>query len=244
MKKFTHLIIIIMLISETPAQHKSITLYFPNDSTKVLGLSGLDSMSIFICGASKVRYAGKDYNTVLIGDQCWLKENLDIGIRISHGQWPGNDQTIEKYCYNDLPANCETYGGLYLWDEAMQYVNTEGAKGICPNGWHMPTEAEVQNLIAYAGNNGNALKREDQGTGSGQGTNTSGFSFLLAGGKEYSGGYYSQLGDVGRIYIGKLGSCGYSCVYSFEVYGNNSTILLTGGAMPSWGMSVRCIKDN
>lgn len=244
MKNFTHLIILIMLISETLAQHKTITLYHPNDSTRVINIAGLDSMEIFICGASKVSYGGKDYNTVLIGEQCWLKENLNVGSQILHGQWPGNNSTIEKYCYNDLQANCETYGGLYLWDEAMQYVTIEGAKGICPDGWHMPTEADVQILISFTVNNGNALKREDQGTGPGQGNNTSGFSFLLGGGKEYSGGYYSGLGEVGRIYLGKNGSCGYDCVYSFEVYGNNSTIFLTGGAMPSWGMGVRCIMDN
>lgn len=242
MKKTIYLIIALLMISPLSAQNKKLTLYYP-DSTRTVNIAGLDSMVIFICGASKVSYGGKAYNTVLIGNQCWLKENLNVGSQIVHGQWPGNNSTIEKYCYNDIPANCETYGGLYLWDEAMQYVTTEGAKGICPNGWHMPTEAEVQTLITYAGNNGNALKREDQGTGSGQGTNTSGFSFLLAGGKEYSGGYYSQLGDVGRIYIGKLGSCGYSCVYSFEVYNNNNTIYFSQGAMPSWGMSVRCIKD-
>lgn len=242
MKNIVYLVIALLMISTIAAQNKKLTLYYP-DSIRVVNIAGLDSMTMFICGASKVSYGGKDYNTVLIGDQCWLKENLNVGSQIFHGQWPGNNSTIEKYCYNDLPANCETYGGLYLWDEAMQYVITEGAKGICPNGWHMPTEADVQTLISSVGNDGNALKREDQGTGSGQGINTSGFSFLLAGGKEYSGGYYSQLGGVGRIYLGKIGSCGYACVYSFEVYDNNNTIYFSGGAMPSWGMSVRCIKD-
>jgi len=243
MKKIIFVLVVLFLINPIFAQHKTLTLYYPGDSTNVVSITNLDSMVIFICGVSKVSYGGKDYNTVLIGDQCWLKENLDVGTQIIHGQWPGNDSIIEKYCYNDLPANCETYGGLYLWDEAMQYVTKEGTQGICPDGWHMPTEADVQTLITSVGNDGNALKREDQGTGTGQGTNSSGFSFLLGGGKEYSGGYYSGLGDVGRIYIGKPGNCGYACVYSFEVYATNNTIYFSQGAMPSWGMSVRCIKD-
>src|ERR1035441_9850769 len=79
-----------------------------------------------------VDYAGKTYNTVAIGDQCWLKENLDIGTMINsiNGGTNGdgnqtNNGTIEKYCYNDDPANCTKYGGLYQWNEAMQYVTTE-----------------------------------------------------------------------------------------------------------------------
>lgn len=242
MKKIFYVVIALLMISSLSAQNKKLTLYY-TDSVKVVDIAGLDSMTIFICGASKVSYGGKDYNTVLIGNQCWLKENLEVGTQINHGQWPDNNSVIEKYCYNDIPVNCETYGGLYLWNEAMQYVTTEGTQGICPDGWHMPTEVDVQTLITSVGNDGNALKREDQGTGTGQGTNTSGFSFLLAGGKEYSGGYYSGLGTIGRIYIGKVGSCGYSCVYSFEVYDNNNTIYFSQGAMPSWGMSVRCIKN-
>ena len=50
-----------------------------------------------------------------------------------------NNDTLEKYCYNDDTANCSIYGGLYQWNEAMQYVTTSGAQGICPTGWHIPT---------------------------------------------------------------------------------------------------------
>jgi uncharacterized protein (TIGR02145 family) len=135
-----------------------------------------------------VDYAGKTYNTVTIGDQCWLKENLDVGTMINsiNGGTNGdgnqtNNGTIEKYCYNDDPANCTKYGGLYQWNEAMQYVTTEGAQGICPTGWHIPTYAEFQTLSSTVSNDGNALKAVGQGTGSGVGTNTSGFSALLSG---------------------------------------------------------------
>ncbi|MBU2483415.1 MAG: hypothetical protein KJ760_20205, partial [Proteobacteria bacterium] len=145
-------------------------------------------------GTPTVTYAGKTYNTVQIGAQCWLKENLDVGTRINGSQNSGNNSIIEKYCYNDDPNNCDTYGGLYQWDEAMQYVTTERAKGICPTGWHIPTYAELQTLGTTVSNDGNALKAIGQGTGSGAGTNTSGFSALLAG-YRYYGGYFYNLGN-------------------------------------------------
>jgi len=84
---------------------------------------------------------GKTYNTVLIGTQCWMRENLNIGTRIDGSQNQTDNGTIEKYCYDDLESNCDIYGGLYQWDEAMQYVTTQGVQGICPAGWHLPTDA-------------------------------------------------------------------------------------------------------
>ena len=139
----------------------------------------LQSSAVQSCPAT-VTYAGRIYNTVLVGTQCWLKENLDIGTRIDGSQNQTNNGMIEKYCYADNPLNCDTYGGLYQWDEAMQYVTTQGAQGICPPGWHIPTLAEFQTLSSAVSGDGNALKRQDQGSGSGQGTNTSGF-FVLRG---------------------------------------------------------------
>lgn len=242
MKKIFYLVVVLIMISSLSAQNKKLTLYY-TDSTKVINIAGLDSMKVFICGASKVSYGSKDYNTVLIGDQCWLKENLDIGTMINGGSYQGNNSIIEKYCYNNLPANCEIYGGLYLWDEAMQFVTTEGAQGICPDDWHLPTEAEYQDLVNYVSNDANALKRSDQGTGSGQGTNSSGFSALLGGGKAYDGGYFVAMDEWGSYYVGKDGSCGYDCVYTLRIDYNTSTIYFGQGTMPSWGLSVRCIKD-
>ena len=98
-----------------------------------------------ICG-NAVFHDGKNYQTVQIGAQCWFKENLNIGIRINGSQNQTDNGIIEKYCYNDDENNCNTYGGLYQWDEMMQYMNTEGAKGICPYGWHLPTDAEWEIL--------------------------------------------------------------------------------------------------
>jgi len=73
-------------------------------------------------GMPTVVYGGQTYNTVQIGTQCWLKENLNIGTKIPGTQNQANNGTIEKYCYNNDEANCAIYGGLYQWNEMMQYV--------------------------------------------------------------------------------------------------------------------------
>ncbi len=132
-------------------------------------------------GIPTVTYESKTYNTVQIGEQCWLKENLDVGVMIDSTQDQTNNSIIEKYCYNDNPNNCDSYGGLYQWNETMQYVTNEGSRGICPDGWHIPTLADYQILKTTVNQDGNSLKAIGQGTGSGAGTNISGFSALLAG---------------------------------------------------------------
>jgi len=91
-------------------------------------------------GIETVSHGGQEYHAVLIGDQCWLKENLNIGTMVP-GEYDMEDNNqIEKYCYDDDPTNCDIYGGLYQWDEMMQYSTIEGGQGICPNGWHIPTD--------------------------------------------------------------------------------------------------------
>jgi len=103
-------------------------------------------------GLSTVSYEGKVYNTVLIGSQCWLRENLNVGLRIDGNKYQNaTNGTIEKYCYDNNENMCDTYGGLYQWDEAMQGSTTPGAKGICPVGWHIPTKEEWIQLADYLG---------------------------------------------------------------------------------------------
>ncbi|MBE0654754.1 MAG: hypothetical protein IH594_13210, partial [Bacteroidales bacterium] len=88
---------------------------------------------------------GREYNTVQIGSQCWMAENLNVGISIKYTHTSDND-TIEKYCIAYNEANCDIYGGLYVWDEAMAYSEEEGTRGICPRDWHIPTDAEWMTL--------------------------------------------------------------------------------------------------
>jgi len=203
-------------------------------TTSSVGGSGSSCAGIPI-----VTYQGKVYNTVQVGTQCWLKENLNVGTRINISQNPSNNGTIEKYCYNDLESNCDTYGGLYQWNEAMGYSTTPGTKGICPDGFHVPTNAELQILGTAVSNNSNALKAIDQGTGSGAGLNTSGFSALLAG-YRINNGTSDNLGGSTLFWS----STEYNTIvaYGMFLYFINSTInFYTNNKV--YGYSVRCLKD-
>ncbi len=85
---------------------------------------------------------GNVYNTVLIGNQCWMKENLRRGTMIQGEDAMQDNGVVEKWCFDNEGENCQLYGGLYAWDEMMQYTEEEGVQGICPAGWHIPTDEE------------------------------------------------------------------------------------------------------
>ena len=138
------------------------------------------------CG-NTIQYGGESYGTVLLGTQCWMNKNLNIGRLIAFGLDQTNSGVIEKYCYNNSEGYCTIYGGLYQWDEVMQFVTTEGARGICPDGWHIPSDAEWRLLTDYLGGEsvaGGKLKETglahwcDPNTGA---TNSSGFTARGAG---------------------------------------------------------------
>ena len=93
---------------------------------------------------------GNRYGSIWVGTQCWLNRNLNVGTMLaSASTLPTNNGTIEKWCYDNNSANCISEGGLYHWSEAMNWVTTEGAQGICPTGWHIPTDAEQNTLDQY-----------------------------------------------------------------------------------------------
>ncbi len=189
-------------------------------------------------GTPTVTYAGKTYNTVQIGTQCWLKENLDVGTMVTGNTNQTDNGTIEKYCYDDDPANCSTYGGLYQWNETMQYSTTAGSQGVCPPGWHIPTYAELQTLKTYMGNDGNALKAIGQGAGGGAGTNTSGFSALLSGGRTT----FQFFGLGSRTNL--QSSTEYDATGEYNLYLIFNTIDIgLGWSSKDNGYSVRCLKD-
>jgi len=190
-------------------------------------------------GIPTVTYEGKTYNTVQIGTQCWLKENLDVGIMLPGNQGSANNSVIEKYCYLNNPNYCTSHGGLYQYYEAVQYSTAPGVQGICPTGWHVPTIAEFQTLTAAVNNNGNELKREDQGSGAGQGTNTSGFSALLAGIKIVNGNF-ADMGVWGRFWTSSWSTSMLSFDVRLPATANNIYYYNTSNGL---GLSIRCVKD-
>jgi uncharacterized protein (TIGR02145 family) len=194
-----------------------------------------------VCGAMRVVYEGMSYHTVQIGDQCWLEENLNVGTRIEGVNQQTNNSSIEKYCYGDDSTNCSLYGGLYQWDEAMEYSTTPGTQGICPPGWHIPTLAAVQGLSSMVSGDGNALKALGQGAGGGAGTNTSGFSALLAGYRNNSDGGFYNLDSY--AYYWSSTEVDATHTYSVNLSYTDGSISIFGGDYKDYGFSVRCLRD-
>jgi len=143
-----------------------------------------------------VVFGGRIYNTIQMGSQCWMRENLNIGAPIPAGQMASDNGLIEKYCYNNDTNNCLEFGGLYSWNEMMQY-STSLNRGICPEGWHIPTDADWSVLVNYCGGEdsaGGKLKEpgmahwHNPNTGA---TNEKGFTALGAGMRDPYGIFYS-----------------------------------------------------
>jgi uncharacterized protein (TIGR02145 family) len=191
-------------------------------------------------GIPTISYAEETYNTVQISSQCWLKDNLNAGTMITTSQDQERDQinngTIEKYCYDNVSANCDIFGGLYQWDEAMQY---SGSQDICPEDWHIPTLADFETLKNAVNSDGNSLKSIGEGSGSGTATNTNGFSALLAG--YVFSDVFSYAGDFASFWSStELGS--FNKVNSMFLSYFDSEIGLASNAK-SDGFSVRCVMD-
>ena len=102
----------------------------------------------FSCGGDLTDVRdGKKYKTANFSGHCWMTENLVYGSTLGSPGTPQTDNCIpEKYC-TPAALGCATYGGMYQWDELMDYAVMPGTKGICPPGWHVPTESEWQFLI-------------------------------------------------------------------------------------------------
>jgi len=120
---------------------------------------------------------GKVYKTVKIGNQVWMAENLNYEVEGSK-------------CYDNDSANGQKYGRLYNW---------ETAKKACPEGWHLPSNSEWQELVNFVGGKiaGKKLKAKNGWDYNGNGTDDYGFS-ALPGGVGYSSGRY-MFGSVGRL---------------------------------------------
>jgi len=195
-------------------------------------------------GIPTVTHGGQIYNTLLIGEQCWLKENLNVGTMINGNDTMKNNGIIEKYCYDNNTANCDIYGGLYHWDEIMEYSTTPGVKGICPPDWHIPTDDEWTALTDFLGGSsvaGGKMKETgtshwwDPNTGA---TNESGFT-ALPGGSQYVYSDFSYMG--GGCWIWSSSLMGSSGIYVILGYAG-SQISIDSTSNDYRGFSVRCMR--
>ena len=208
-------------------------------------------------GGDSVFYGGKTYNSVIIGTQCWMTENLNVGTAILGSQDQANNGVIEKYCYNNITNNCDVYGGLYQWAEVVQYLNgaTNGVswspapagnvQGICPTGWHLSTDAEWNTLATYLGGAGVAggkmketgiVHWDSPNVGA---TNSSGFKGLGSGDRDVSGTYIF-LAIYGDFWTSSESSSNQAWYRNLNVSNEN---LFRGYYYKSDGFAARCLKN-
>jgi len=196
-------------------------------------------------GTPTVTYEGQVYNTVLIGNQCWFRENLNVGTMIKGKDEMTDNGVIEKYCFKNGTESCNEYGGLYHWNEMMEYSTMAGEQGICPSGWHIPEDGDWTTLTDFLGGKDIAgEKMKEVGTTHWQSpnkyaSNKSGFTALSGGYRDFNGGFYflpfytiywsSSEGDTSNAWCRGL-SYDYAGVYRPE-NGKNR------------GFSLRCLKD-
>ncbi len=212
----------------------------------------------FICGTTTVKDIDNNiYRTAQIGGQCWLKQNLRTGIQLATGNTtPSNNGTIEKWCpaphgtsgtVDNLQyaANCATDGGLYQWNEAMGYVTAAGAQGICPAGWHIPTDAQQYTLENYLKDGANSCVSTRAGWDCDTAgtklkvSGASGFEGILAGYRDTDGSFIDRL-----TYASLWSSSQYDASYAWE-----RDLDLGNSTVPryyynkAYGFFVRCLKD-
>ena len=151
---------------------------------------------------------------------------------------------IEKYCYDNNAANCDIYGGLYQWDEMMEYYATPGVQGICPSGWHLPTDEEWTILTDFLGGTGVAGgKMKETGithwnspnTGA---TNESGFTGLPGGKNTF--GNFDNLGYHGFFWSSS--ACTPSFAYNWYLW-YVSDSFIHDDEHKGVSYSARCVKD-
>jgi uncharacterized protein (TIGR02145 family) len=193
----------------------------------------------FSCTTASVNYDGDVYPTVQIGTQCWFAENLrndsyNDGTPIPDGltasQW-ASTSTAAQAIYNDDPTNLTPYGRLYNW-----YAVSDPA-GLCPTGWHVPTDAEWTTLTAYLG--GLSVAGTKLKTAAWGGDNSSGFTAVPAGHRGFDNGNYYVLGSWSNLWTSTLDG---SNAWFRDLNASDGTVSRNSHSL-RYGFSVRCILD-
>ena len=219
-------------------------------------------------GLTSITYNGHSYNLLEIGDQCWFKDNLGTSLykdgthinyhSTDYAAWQQSTAGAYAWYDNDSASYDSIYGKLYNW-----YAVNNSA-GLCPTGWHVPSDSDWIILETYLENNGYNYDGSTSGkkyvkamadtlywtssTNTGavgnndypSYRNKSGLS-LLPSGERTSGGFYNDLGDRG--YWWSSSQYNSSTAWKRELKYNFSGALLRGGEVYNTGFSVRCLKD-
>jgi len=196
-----------------------------------------------------------EYKVVKIGNQFWMAENL----RVTHypdgtpipkitddSEWSqlGDNNTDDAFCWynNDSSTYAQTYGALYTWAAAVNKTyssqgNPSGIQGVCPDGWHLPSNSELHGLYLLR----ESIKDSVGWSNNGNGTNEYGFSALPAGVRGHSGGAFYKAGDATYWMSSTENEYNSSFInYNYMHYSGDPEP--TGPIKKSNGISVRCIK--
>jgi uncharacterized protein (TIGR02145 family) len=191
---------------------------------------------------------GNIYNTVTIGSQVWMKENLkttkynngDAIINITNNtSWISQASGARCYYNNDSTSYAGTYGVLYNWYSVVDTRN------VCPTGWHVPSNADWTILTDYLGGLGIAGgKLKEIGTthwiSTNEATNESGFTAIAGGGRYFDGSSYG-LGLTGGWWSSTEQSASNAQSISLA---HNFTNAMYADYQKQVGLSVRCLKDD
>ncbi len=172
-------------------------------------------------GELKDERDGNIYKTVQIGNQVWMSENL-------------NYKTKKSWCYNDDSLNCVKYGRLY---------SQKAAASSCPNGWHLPSDDEWQELEQHLGMSTEESKKYNAWRGTNQGEqlladSTLGFNILLAGYRNPPANNMLQ-GMQAFFWTSTVNN---TLAYMRQFYEQQTKIYRRVRPV-NWAFSVRCIKD-
>ncbi|MCB9497177.1 MAG: chitobiase/beta-hexosaminidase C-terminal domain-containing protein [Fibrobacteria bacterium] len=187
-----------------------------------------------------VEWGGQTYRTVRIGEQRWMAENLN---------YPGPGKDSVGVCYKASVDSCRKYGRLYSWDEAMNgasgsSANPSGVQGMCPGGWHVPSDREWQILLARVGESyaGTRLKSQAGWPDSGKGTDAFGFGVLPSGLHFMDGSYRSYVGAGDQAFFWSAEESGAGNVVRRDFSADEERVSRSYiGKMV--GYSVRCVED-
>jgi uncharacterized protein (TIGR02145 family) len=219
------------------------------------------------CPATVTDVDGNTYNTVQIGNQCWMRENLRTtkysdGTAIALGSSTSSDIAY-RYNPDNNAGNVSAYGYLYNWKAVMRNsssssANPSGVQGVCPAGWHVPSNAEWTQLTDYVssqsqyqcgGTSTNIAKALASATGwssssatcavgnNPSGNNATGFSALPAG--RYLG-VYPNVGNNANFWSSTEGS--NDAAYTRTLY-SSIEYVYSANNNKYYGYSVRCLKD-
>jgi len=183
---------------------------------------------------------GVIYHTVTIGNQIWTKENSRAT------KYFDGTPISSAYSYKNLDANAETYGRLYTWDAVMKYSTLENAQGLCPQGWHIPSDADWSELVTFLGGEtvaGGKMKINDRPMWEAPNIgadNSSGFS-AVPGGKNVNGAY-TELGLSGYYWSSSQSTTQFTRAWRRYI-GNSDATINRYPELKTNAFSIRCIKN-